>query len=189
MPRNGHTRESIFDESDIVDRAEAEPPAPPASTQPPATPPTQRARRRWKSPAAAATVAITVAVLVVGGYYGVKNATSATTKAQPPAAPVAAAQVPDLPLGAMACKKLYNDIQIPFDAGARGTPTTSCPFVEQVRRTYSQLSATAAPTEQLHAISPATERWYDLACIPTSNYVTCTGGAAAVIYLYNTQRG
>ena len=134
----GHTREGIFDESDIVGRAEAEPPAPPASTQPrAATPPTQRARRRWKRPAAAATVAITVAVLVVGGYYGVKNATSATTKVQPPAAPVAAAQVPDLPLGAMACKKLYNDIQIPFDAGARGTPTTSCPFVEQVRRTSS----------------------------------------------------
>jgi hypothetical protein len=99
---------------------------------------------------------------------------------------VAAAQVPDLPLGATACKNVYNDIQIPFDAGARGTPTTSCPFVEQVRRTYSQLSATAAPTEQLHAISPATERWYDLACIPTGSYVTCTGGAAAVIYLYNT---
>jgi hypothetical protein len=140
----------------------------------------------WRRPAGAGAAAVALAVLAVGGYFG---ATALFGSHHSPAAstpPVAASRVPDyLPPGAVACKKVYNDVHHPFNAGAKGTATTSCQFVEQVRRTYSQLVATSAPTDQIHAISPATEKLYVLACIPTGSYVSCTGGAAAVIYLYN----
>jgi hypothetical protein len=149
-------------------------------------PPGQTPQRRWsKTPAAAGAGAVAVAVLGAGAYLGV-NALSPSRSTPDAPAPVTS-RVPDyLPPGAVACQKVYNDVHLPFDAGARGTPTTSCPFVEQVRRTYSQLTAASAPTDQIRAISPSTEKWYALACIPTGSYVTCTGGAAAVIYLYNS---
>lgn len=141
----------------------------------------------WRRPAGAGAAAVALAVLAVGGYFGgtaLFSSPSSPVASTPP--PVAASRVPDyLPAGAVACKKVYDDVHRPFNAGARGTATTSCQFVEQVRRTYAQLVATSAPTDQIHAISPATEKLYVLACIPTGSYVSCTGGAAAVIYLYN----
>ncbi len=186
-PRNGQVHESIRDHQvempdggDVV--VDGQNPPPPAATTPP---PQAPQRRWWKTPAGAGAVAVALAVLGVGGYFGVNAMWP--SRSMPAAPPPVASRVPDyLPLGAVACQKVYNDVHLPFDAGARGTPTTSCPFVEQVRRTYSQLSATSAPTDQIRAISPSTEKWYALACIPTGNYVTCTGGAAAVIYLYNS---
>ncbi|MFN8033215.1 MAG: hypothetical protein U0Q47_07950 [Mycobacterium sp.] len=146
-----------------------------------------RRPRWWRTPAAAVAAVGLASVLAAGGYFAWQHASH--SKGSPTAAPAAAAPVPAyLPSGATACKALYTDIHLPFDTGARGTPTTSCPFVEQVRRTYAQLSSTSAPTDQLHAISPSTGKWYELACIPTGGYVTCTGGAAAVIYLYHSSR-
>ena len=166
----------------MTDPDAAAPSASPAAN----TPPTQTPHRPlWRRPAGAGTVAVALTVLAVGGIFGA-DALVHRSHSSPTATPPVTSGVPDyLPPGAVACKKVYNDVHRPFNAGARGTPTTSCPFVEQVRRTYSQLSSTSAPTDQIHATSPATEKSYDLACIPTGSYVTCTGGAAAVIYLYN----
>ncbi|MCW2526057.1 MAG: serine/threonine protein kinase [Pseudonocardiales bacterium] len=159
--------------------------AAPSDPRPVDRPPTQTAHRHWwRSPAGAGAVVVALAALAVGGFFGAKALVR--SRNSPTATPPVTSEVPNyLPPGAVACKKVYTDVHHPFNAGARGTPTTSCPFVEQVRRTYSLLSSTSAPTDQIHAVSPATEKSYDLACITIGSYVTCTGGAAAVVYLYN----
>jgi hypothetical protein len=94
-------------------------------------------------------------------------------------------QVVGLPPGATNCPRLFDDVVAPFNAGARGTPMTSCPFVEQVRREYAQRTAPLSGPQQMRVTSPSTGKWYDLVCTPTGGYVTCTGGVVAVIYLYN----
>jgi hypothetical protein len=96
------------------------------------------------------------------------------------------AEVPRLPRGATECPLVYPDLTAPFDRGARGTPATSCGFVEQARTAYAKSSPGTGP-RQIRVPSPATYKWYDLVCTPTGSgsYVTCTGGAGAVIYLYN----
>lgn len=98
----------------------------------------------------------------------------------------APSQISGLPAGATQCPAVYPKIVSPFNAGARGTPTTSCPFVEQVRRAYSQRPAPLSAAQQMRVASPATGKWYDLVCAPTQRFVTCSGAVVAVIYLYNT---
>jgi hypothetical protein len=96
-------------------------------------------------------------------------------------------RVDGLPSGAVACPQLYSDPAAPYHLGARGTPQTSCGFVEQVRREYTSRRA-AQPGDgpvQLRAVSPATGKWYDLVCMPTGSSVTCSGGVSALIYLYD----
>jgi hypothetical protein len=142
----------------------------------------------WKSPVGVAGAAIILAVIGVGVYLGVdtvlahpsSQATSPSTTASAPD------QVPGLPPGAAACPRVQTDVQVPFNAGARGTPATSCGFVEQVRKEYSAHSTPTSGPSEVSAISPATFKWYKLVCFNSGTYVTCTGGAAAVIYLYNT---
>jgi hypothetical protein len=119
--------------------------------------------------------AISAAVLVV------------TTK--PSIAPtLSLAQVGDpLPPGAAACRLIYSEIKEPFNAGARGTPLTSCAFVEQVRRTaHADHYSTSSPSTQLQVVSPVSRKWYEMQCISAERYATCTGGEDAVVYLYNT---
>jgi hypothetical protein len=99
--------------------------------------------------------------------------------------------VPGLPPGAIACPMIYLEVRTPYGAGARGTPSTSCGFAEQVRKAF----ANAAPPSstgitQLTVVSPATHNQYKLACFPTMDFSTCAGGAgggAGVVYLYNTR--
>jgi hypothetical protein len=108
-------------------------------------------------------------------------------------APHAASSLPQvgnpLPPGAAPCSKIYTEITAPFDSGARGTPLTSCPFVEQVRWTASadHLSTSSPPT-QLRAVSPTTRKPYEMQCISAGSYLTCTGGEDAVVYLYSARR-
>jgi hypothetical protein len=92
--------------------------------------------------------------------------------------------VPGLPPGAAACDAVYPDLMEPYNAGARGTPMTTCRFVEEVRRAYAT-KGPAARTLQLTVVSPATRKPYSVACFPTADYITCSGGQGAVIYLYN----
>jgi hypothetical protein len=99
------------------------------------------------------------------------------------------AQVGDpLPPGAAKCHQIYSGITAPFDTGARGTPLTSCPFVEQVRWAASadHLSTSSPPT-QLRAVSPTTRKPYEMQCISAGSYLTCTGGEDAVVYLYSAR--
>lgn len=100
-------------------------------------------------------------------------------------APPPVSQISGLPPGATECPKVYPTIATPFNAGARGTPMTSCPFVEQVRRAYSQRPAPLSAPQQMRVASPSTGKWYDLVCAPTLRFVTCSGAVVAVIYLYN----
>lgn len=159
-----------------------------------ADPPTQatparigapRKRPWWKRPTGAAAATIVVAVIAVGGFFGVKALLpqpSRPTTAQ--SAPRTIKQVAGLPPGAAQCPRIETDVPGPFNAGARGTPTTSCAFVEQVRKQYSAQGSPVSRPVQLSIFSPATSKWYDLVCLSLGDYVTCTGGAAAVIYLY-----
>ena len=94
-------------------------------------------------------------------------------------------QVVGLPPGATTCPRLFDNVVAPFNTGARGTPMTSCPFVEQVRREYAQRAAPLSGPQQMRVASPSTGEWYDLVCTPTGEPVTCSGGVVAVIYLYN----
>jgi hypothetical protein len=140
----------------------------------------------WKSPVGAAGAAAALAAIGVGGYLGVDAALShPSSQTTSPSTSGVPDQVPFLPRGAAACGPIQTDVQVPFKAGARGTPATSCGFVEQVRKEYSAHSAPTSGPFELSVISPATFKWYKLACFNSGNYVTCTGGAAAVIYLYN----
>jgi hypothetical protein len=93
-----------------------------------------------------------------------------------------------LPPGAAACYRIYTEITTPFNAGARGTPLTSCQFVEQVRRTaYTEHLSASSPPTQLRVISPATRRWFDMQCTSGRDYLTCTGGEDAIVYLYTSR--
>ena len=97
--------------------------------------------------------------------------------------------VPTLPPGAMQCRVVYPEVTTPFNAGARGTPMTSCGFVEQVRRAYAEQAKISSRVSQLSVISPSTRMEYNLACFDIDHdvnpFATCTGGQGAIIYLYN----
>lgn len=141
----------------------------------------------WKRPAGTAAATIVIAVIAVGGYFGVNALLPHPSR--PTASPSPSRTIPQvagLPPGAATCTPIDTDVPGPFNAGARGTPATSCEFVEQVRKEYSAQSSPSSEPVYLHVVSPATSKWYDLACFSSGDYVTCTGGAAAVVYLYKT---
>ncbi|MGH3562518.1 MAG: hypothetical protein ACRDTN_12145 [Mycobacterium sp.] len=156
-----------------------------------ADPPTQTTLARndapakrpwWKKPAGAATATIVLTVIAVGGYFTVNaflTHTSQQTTSQSTIPTVAG-----LPPGAAPCPPIDTAVPGRFNAGARGTPMTSCDFVEQVRKEYLAQGSPSSGPAQLRVFSPATSQWYDLACLSSGDYVTCTGGAAAVVYLY-----
>jgi hypothetical protein len=102
-----------------------------------------------------------------------------------PTAPVAGlTQVPGLPPSAT-CPVVYTDITKPFNAGSRGTPMTSCPFVEQVRRAYAIQNPSGIGTQPIRAVSPTTHKLYDMLCTAVDGYATCVGGQGAIVYLYH----
>jgi hypothetical protein len=107
-----------------------------------------------------------------------------------PHAGTSLAQVGDpLPPGAASCPQIYPEITAPFNAGAAGTPLTSCVFVEQVRWTAkADHLSTSSPPTRLSAVSPITRKQYEMQCISAGSYLTCTGGEDAVVYLYSARR-
>jgi hypothetical protein len=107
----------------------------------------------------------------------------------PHVAPPALTQVGEpLPPGASSCPHIYTEVTAPFNAGARGTPITTCNFVEQVRWTaYVDHLSTSSPPTQLWAFSPTTRKQYEMQCISGGSYLTCTGGEDAVVYLYSAR--
>lgn len=135
------------------------------------------------NPIRAAVAVALVAEIAVGGYLAMNSDVSPRPPQATPHPPLN--QVNGLPKGATECPPVYPHLLLPFNAGARGTPTTSCAFVEQVRMEYAKQNTTASGSATLNVVSPATEMQYQLACQTTGSYATCAGGAAAVIYLYN----
>jgi hypothetical protein len=141
----------------------------------------------WKKPAGAAAATTVLAVIAVGAYFSVSallSHPSRQTASQ--STPSATEHVPEYLPPAESCPRIHPDVPGPFNAGARGTPATSCAFVEQVLKEYAAQSSPSPGPVHLKVLSPATRKWYDLACLSSGDYVTCTGGAAAVIYLYHS---
>lgn len=141
----------------------------------------------WKRPTGAAAATIVLAVVAVGGYFSVSALLPHSSRhTTPQSAPSTTEHVPAyLPPGAVVCDRIYPDVPGRFNASARGTPATSCPFAEEARNEYAAQSSPSSGPVHLRVVSPATFKWYDLACLSSPDYVTCTGGAAAVIYLYH----
>ncbi|MDO5504048.1 MAG: hypothetical protein Q4G67_12815 [Actinomycetia bacterium] len=69
-----------------------------------------------------------------------------------------------------------------YMTAAAGNSTTSCPFVVEVRNAYLR-GGHAGESATIRAYSPTTELNYRLTC-DGGQYVRCTGGRNAVIYLY-----
>lgn len=138
----------------------------------------------WKSRVRAAAAGAVLAAIAVGGYFAINavlgNPSSSVTA--PPASGIDD-PAPGLPPGALKCTSVQTDTG-PFNSGARGTPSTSCEFVQQVSMAYSKHTPVPGP-DLLTVLSPATSKQYHLVCLSMGGYATCAGGAAAVIYLYN----
>jgi hypothetical protein len=131
----------------------------------------------------------TWAIGLLAGLNVVVIASAATFLVIGLRAPHAVSSLPQvgdpLPTGAASCPKIYTKVTAPFNAGARGTPVTTCNFVEQVRWTaYVDHLSTSSPPTQLWAFSPTTRKQYEMQCISAVTYLTCTGGEDAVVYLY-----
>ncbi len=140
---------------------------------------------RTRSIVGLGVVLVLVAVAIVVVLLRGKSDAAPTDSVAPSVVDVHLEQVGGLPPGATACPRVYSYLLTPYNQGAKGTPATSCGFVEQVRLTYAK-QPRAAGSVQMRVASPTTYKWYDLVCDPTGNYVTCTGGVGAVIYLYNS---
>lgn len=126
---------------------------------------------------AAVLVCVTVLLLTSNHKRAMDNA---STPATDPIAPVAG-----LPPGATFCSVTYSEVKTPFSHGARGTPLTSCGFVEEVRRAYAKQASPSSPANRINVSSPVTRKGYELMCVTVGAYVTCTGGEDAIVYLYN----
>lgn len=124
--------------------------------------------------------ATTCAAGVAGGTYVLLAPEPTGAQAAPGAVPAAAA-VPGLPPGAARCPQIYPGIP-PLTASAAGTPFTSCGFAEEVRRAYGAPSGD--PRRVVQAASTVTRKSYEMYCIPTDGFITCSGGGDAVVYLF-----
>lgn len=145
-------------------------------------------RPRWRKPAGAAAATVVLAVIAVGGYFNINASLPHPSRhTTPKSTPSTTEHMPPyLPPGAARCQRIYPDVPGRFNASARGTPATSCAFAEEARKEYGAQSPQSPGPTDLRVLSPATRKWYDLACLSSGDYVTCTGGAAAVIYLYHS---
>lgn len=101
-----------------------------------------------------------------------------TTTDPPP--PATEPPAPAFPPGARPCAPTTGPVG-GFRAAAAGTEVTSCPFAEEVRKSYG-----ANPVRNtvvvIPAYSPVTGVSYDMTC-SGERLVTCTGGNNAVVYL------
>ncbi|MGW4365221.1 protein kinase domain-containing protein [Nocardia takedensis] len=89
-----------------------------------------------------------------------------------------------LPEGTRTCTQT-EPILGRYRASAVGSKVTSCPFAEAVRTAYAEGGdGDTGEEREVGAISPINDREYTLLCVTGMDYVTCTGGENAVVYLY-----
>ncbi|WP_441963372.1 peptidoglycan-binding domain-containing protein [Mycolicibacterium houstonense] len=62
--------------------------------------------------------------------------------------------------------------------GILASPSTSCPFAQNVRQEYF---AVPGDSVQINVFSPVTHQTYTMACVREGNTVTCRGGNNAVV--------
>lgn len=87
---------------------------------------------------------------------------------------------PAFPPGARPCAPTSGPVG-GFSQAAAGTQVTSCPFAEEVRKSYGA-NPERNTTVIIPAYSPVTRETYDMTC-SGDRLVTCTGGNNAVVYL------
>ncbi|MDO5498109.1 MAG: hypothetical protein Q4F67_00335 [Propionibacteriaceae bacterium] len=107
---------------------------------------------------------------------------SETTPPPPPTTspPPTTPPPPTLPEGVSPCPAVYGPVG-GFTISAAGNDVTSCPFAEEVRRSYGANPTRNAPVV-IPAFSPVTGVTYEMRCTG-DGLVTCTGGNNAVVHL------
>ncbi len=90
-----------------------------------------------------------------------------------------------LPDDAQACAQSKPKVGR-YSASATGSRVTSCPFAEAVREAYGWAAgdAQAGDEHSVTATSPVSQREYTMDCTAGIDFVTCTGGDNAIVYLY-----
>lgn len=101
-----------------------------------------------------------------------------TTQAPTTQAPLP--QPPGFPASARPCAAVTGSVG-GFSASAAGNNVTSCPFAEEVRKSYGH-NPVRNMSVTIPAYSPVTGQQYQMTC-SGERLVTCTGGNDAVVYL------
>lgn len=71
-----------------------------------------------------------------------------------------------------------------FENAYVGSSVTSSEFASEVQKSFLiQYQLSKSTTQTLHVVSPVTGQLYEMSCIDNSQYVTCTGGINAVVYI------
>ena len=71
-----------------------------------------------------------------------------------------------------------------FENAYVGSSVTSSEFASEVQKSFfSQYQLTKSTTQTLYVVSPVTGQLYEMNCSDNSQYVTCTGGINAVVYI------
>ncbi|WP_309231847.1 protein kinase [Nocardia sp. SYP-A9097] len=101
-----------------------------------------------------------------------------------PATSTSAPTTVQLPVGASPCQLAYPVLN-GYTGSATGSAVTSCPFAEEVRRSYADATTGRPGTaSSVVVVSPVTNRAYTMNCTATGKLVTCIGGENAVVYVY-----
>ena len=71
-----------------------------------------------------------------------------------------------------------------FENAYVGSSVTSSEFASEVQKSFLiQYQLSKSTTQTLHVVSPVTGQLYEMNCTDNSQYVTCTGGINAVVYI------
>lgn len=71
-----------------------------------------------------------------------------------------------------------------FENAYVGSSVTSSEFASEVQKSFfAQYHLTKSTTQTLYVVSPVTGQLYEMNCSDNSQYVTCTGGINAVVYI------
>ena len=105
--------------------------------------------------------------------------TTAPTKVNRPTSPA-------LPAGAVPANASAwsNSPGGKFENAYVGSSVTSSEFASEVQKSFfTQYHLTKSTTQTLYVVSPVTGQLYEMNCSDNSQYVTCTGGINAVVYI------
>ena len=105
--------------------------------------------------------------------------TTAPTKVNRPTSPA-------LPAGAVPANASAwsNSPGGKFENAYVGSSVTSSEFASEVQKSFLiQYQLSKSTTQTLHVVSPVTRQLYEMNCTDNSQYVTCTGGINAVVYI------
>lgn len=106
--------------------------------------------------------------------------TAPPTTEPPPSPPPPPPPPAAFPAGARPCAASTGPVG-GFASSAAGNDVTSCPFAEEVRKSYGANPVRNAPVV-IPAYSPVTGVTYEMRCTG-ERLVSCTGGNNAVVYL------